>query len=143
MKFFFYIFTLLSGLIFFGCSNCDIAKNENNLKKLNINIHTVAKKKFNSKYKIIKNASETFAICLSESNRLKAAEINRLKYFIFDLKNSDIIYEDSLSNSNVGWENDSLVTVYRIPGMIKKNDDSGYQNRIYSYDVLLGKKLHK
>ena len=136
MKFYFIILLLLSGLFFFGCSNCDVTKNGNNLEKQTKSIRVVATEKFGRDYKIFNNKSATFAICLNEKNRLKAAEINRISYFIFDIKNSEIIFEDSLSNSNVGWENDNLVTVTRIPGMIKKNDESINRNKIYSFDVL-------
>ena len=111
------------------------------MEKQTKSIRVVATEKFGRDYKIFNNKSTTFAICLNEKNRLKAAEVNRISYFIFDIKNSEIIFEDSLSNSNVGWENDNLVTVTRIPGMIKKNDESINRNKIYSFDVLSRKKL--
>ena len=140
MKFYFYLFMILSGLNFFGCSNCDTTKKENNLETLSKNINTIAKQKFNSKYKILRNQAETYALVIKNIDNSKSPVINKQSFFIYDFSANEIIFEDDIVNGNVYWETDDLITVTRITGIIKKYSENKMGIKVYSFDVISRRK---
>lgn len=134
---------LITVLLITGCANCDNVQQENTklLKKLSLN--EIAKEKYGSKFSVVKNESETFAICSKTYESSQAALINKESFFVFDLLNNEIIFEDDISNSNVYWESDNLITVSRIPGMIKRESNEKNRFKIYSYNILEKRKIIK
>ena len=140
MKIYLYIFVFLTGLLYLGCSHCDVTKNEENLEKQNQNVNSVARDKFNSKLKIINNQSGNFALVIDNFKDSKSPVVNKQSFFIFDLTSKEVIFEDEVVNAKVFWESDNLVTVSRIPGMIKKDSENKEGHKIYSFDVLEKKK---
>jgi hypothetical protein len=140
MKFYLYLFAFLSGLLFLGCSHCDITKIEKKLIKQDQNINSVARDKFNSKFKTINNQSGNFALVIDNFKDSKSPVVNKQSFFIFDLTSNEVIFEDEVVNAKVFWESNNLVTVSRIPGMIKKDSETKEGHKIYSFDVLEKKK---
>jgi hypothetical protein len=130
-------------LLITGCANCDNVRQENTklLKKLSLN--EIAKEKFGSKFSVVKNESETYAICSKTYESYQASLVKKESFFIFDLLNNEIIFEDDIANSNVYWESDNLITVSRIPGMIKREGNEKNKLKIYSYNVLEKRKIIK
>jgi hypothetical protein len=139
MKFYSYFFTFLSVLFFFGCSQCDVTKNESILKKKVQNINSIAREKF-SKYNIVNNQTGNYALVIKNIENAKSPVINKQFFFVFEYDSNEIIFEDEVVDAKVFWETDNLVTVSRIPGMIKKDSETKGGNKVYSFDVLKKKK---
>lgn len=132
------IIAVIIALILSGCVNCKTELNENKDVVKN-SIKQIAGEKFGKDYTFQNNSSKTFTICLSNNNS-KSLAINKLKYFVYDFNKAELIFEDSLINCNIGWENDSIFSVTKIPGIVKKDSESNKNNVLYSFDVFQRKK---
>lgn len=140
MKFYFYILIILFGFFFWDCSNCDLTKKENKLVKKAQNIDFIAREKFNGKYNTINNHSGNYAIVIHKIKNPQTPVVNKQSFFIFDLISNEVIFEDEVVNSKIFWETNNIVTVSRIPGMIKKDSENKLGNKVYSFDVVSKKK---
>jgi hypothetical protein len=137
-----YILSTISLFILIGCANCDQSKLENRMESPNKSITKIAFEKFGKDHKVIKNKSETYAICLQTMKMSKPPVINSQNYFVYDFRESEIIFENKVVDGNVYWESDSLVSVSRIPGMLKKDSENIAGNKVYSFDVKTKKKIY-
>jgi hypothetical protein len=137
-----YFYFVLCLLLAIGCANCDQSKLENRMESPNKSIKEIALEKFGKEHKIIKNNSKTYAICLQTIRKAKPPIMNNPRFFVYDFEKSEIIFEDKIVNGNVNWESDSLVSVSRIPGMLKKDSENKTGHKVYSFDVKTKKKIY-
>ena len=104
----------------------------------------IASQKYDGKFEIFSNKSGSHGICVSKKTGVQSSPVmNQLSFFIFDNKANEIIFEDSLSNASVIWQNDNVVSVIRDVGIIKKNSESPSVQTVYSYNVIERKKSYK
>jgi hypothetical protein len=137
-----YLFILLIIIISIACANCNSSRQETTVKKTIKSISGIALEKFGKDHKVIKNQSETYAICLHTMKKSKPPVMNNQNYFVYDFKEKEIIFEDKIVNGNVFWESDSLVTASRIPGIVKRDSENITGHKIYSFNVFLKKKIY-
>ena len=128
----------------FQCSNSNNSKKESEITTDTLHLKNIAKEKFGSNYDISNNRSATHAIVTElYKGKIATPVVQKLNYFIFDYAENEIIFEDKLSNASVNWTNDSLITVSRPIGVIKKDSNSPTSSVLYTYNVKERKKSYK
>ena len=100
----------------------------------------LAKDKFGDNFSIQMNSDKTFVLCSNVPKSIKDNEPTAVSYFIYDLKNEKIVFEESIPDGNVSWLNEHQIKVTIIPGIVKRDDEGG-SNTEYIYDVIQMKKI--
>jgi hypothetical protein len=140
-----FIALLVLSTLLVNCSHCDVSednslKNDTNRKSL----AEIASEKFGGKYSLIPNSSNTYVICLkAQKGALSSPVVEEKSFFIFDKINSEVIFEDNLSNVSLKWSSSEVVSITRAAGMIKKNSDSPAEHTVYNYNVIERKKYFR
>ncbi|MGD8306929.1 MAG: hypothetical protein PVF17_09760 [Ignavibacteria bacterium] len=99
----------------------------------------LAKEKFNDNYSIQMNSDKSCVLCFTKS--LDGNELAPLKYFLYDLNNEKIIFEDAVGPGSVQWINDYQIQVSIIPGIVKGEENSEGNVPGYIYDIKKKKKI--
>ncbi len=135
--------TLLNGLLFLvflsvvGCSGSEKECKEVAEMK---DFKTIAFEKYGSDVRILPNFNESYMLCVSQEKKSAQVPFPPLKYFIFDTKNSEIVFEESLPNGSVSWDGEYTIEIKIIPGQMK---GFGENNTVYFYDVQKREKYNK
>lgn len=112
-------------------------------------LRDIAAQKLGDTYNLIFNSDSTLLIAYHNilTTKEKSKKENRagfplppLKFFIYNIKNSQVIFEDNLSNGEVSWLTRTQVKIQTIPGTVKVNDDK--KSTGYIYDVILQRKIN-
>jgi len=101
------------------------------------NYKTLATEKYGEGVDCTFNESKTHVLCLKrEKVKLSPAmPQNPLRFFVYDLHNEKIIYEDSIEDGSVRWISNSELQISIIPGII--SGDENPEDFTYIYDVKL------
>jgi len=65
-----------------------------------------------------------------------------VQFFVYDLKNEKVLFEDSLANGSVKWLNDYQIQVSTVPGIVTEDEEVDKKLMGYIYDVKLQRKLY-
>ena len=104
------------------------------------NYKNLALAKYGEGVEFIFNESETHVLCLKQ-NKVKlspALPQDPLRFFVYDLQNEKIVYEDSIEDGSVNWISNSELQISIIPGIV--SGDENPEDFTYIYDV---KELRK
>lgn len=130
----------------FKCSSSEESskiKDSNDTKTENIETVDeyvkLAKERFNDNYSIQMNSDKSYVLCFTKS--LDGKEQAPLKYFLYDLNNEKIIFEDAVGPGSVQWINDYQIQVSVIPGIIKGEENFEGNISGYIYDTKKKKKI--
>ena len=129
----------LFSLLFTYCTTCDSNAGNNSVEKSNL--YEILNEKLGKKPNVIKNSSESHALCIKTSNHKKSQSVNHVKFVVIDLSDNSIIFEDAFVNGSVSWQNDHVIVAKRIPGMIAKPPSDEKRNIRYKFDILKRKKI--
>ncbi len=120
----------------YSCQSCNIShKKGEKIEKDKMTIKEMIVEKIGKNYKLVKNSTQDHAICLAEEELKENNGINKVSFLIINLNNNIILFEDVIANAEVSWENNNLVRIKRIPGMISKNEIDDRRNILYRYDI--------
>ena len=102
-------------------------------------ITKIALEKYQDHFNFLQNKDTLYVICFRQDSETALNPTPPLRFFVFDVKNKKIIFEDNLPNGSVKWIDKYKIGVKTIPGIIRK--DEILPEYTYVYDVLLKKKL--
>lgn len=113
---------LFISLIISACSSseCEISKNSSN------SLENKAVEKFENNYKIELNSNKEYALCTSQQ-KSKIPGPNTVKYFIYNLNEEKISYENSIPNGKISWKSEHELMIEEIPGIIQKDGPNIYK----------------
>lgn len=87
-------------------------------------VEETAKEKFTTEYEIEMNNSRSHALVTkpvkANPNQLKPT----IYFFVFDIENGQIIYENEIPKATVSWLNDTEVLMQTEPGVYQPNMDA-------------------
>lgn len=127
MAFFFFLF---------GChtSKTDVQKSVDSQ-----DYKSIAIQKYGHNIEYILNSLKTHVICLKRNKPTPQIPQHQISFFIYDLEDKQIIFEESSIDAEVKWKNDHQVQVKITPGIV--SGDETPEDFTYIYDVRLGKKI--
>lgn len=101
------------------------------------NYKTLASKKYGEGVDCTFNESKTHVLCLKQEKVKLSPAIpqNPLRFFVYDLQNEKIVYEDSIEDGSVLWISNSELQIMIIPGIV--SGDENPEDFTYIYDVKL------
>jgi ABC-type enterochelin transport system substrate-binding protein len=102
-------------------------------------LESLAENKYEENYQLLYNDNNKFAICLTKSVGETQVPNSPVKFFVYDVRHSEIILEDFIQLGDVEWKSDSLIEVVKYPGTIKKNEENTGQG--YLYNVIQREKI--
>ncbi len=112
-----------------GCSSLhkSIAEQETALKAM-------AVQKYGAAFELLFNNSKDFAIVVKQKKSSSLDPNPPLAFFVYNMKESKIIFEDSPGKATVIWKNNNQVEVRLVLGTIStENEENNYG---YYFDVL-------
>jgi len=101
---------------------------------------TLALKKYHSQVVYKLNPDKTYVLCVKKQNPkpFVPKQFTQLRFFVYDLKTNKLIFEDSLENGHVQWENSNQIKVTITPEIVKDIEVKEYG---YRYNVITRKKI--
>jgi len=133
-------FLILLTILFLNycSSNQQMKDNEEKISK--IKLKEIADERFGNKHYIHYNKDSSYAIVKKQTKARKNEAFLSTTFFIYEIGNEEILYEEVIHRGDVKWFNNNLVEINSIPGIIK--GDESMNTKSY-YDVLSKKKLQK
>ena len=116
------ILFIISSCSFRDC-NCDDEKSPPQKQEY----MDIAESRYNSpEYKF--NETRSHVICFSQEKTKYTDRNTVLYFFIYDIENEKIIYEDAVPGGEIAWMNNTLAKITFIPGIVREDepDDHGY-----------------
>ena len=101
----------------------------------------VARRKYGERVEFVFNDSRSYVICIAGEDRFRSPfpkSSPRLTFFVYGLASEQIVFEESIDNASVSWEEDTLVKVSVTPGIVRMEEPTEYG---YLYDVVARQKL--
>ena len=103
----------------------------------------IAESKLGDNYKIIFNSDSTYLTAYQLNKNPNENIQPTLKFFVYDLFEEKILFEDNLPNGKVEWINDHQVKVSTTPGIVSGKEEKNKSLFGYTYDVNLKKKINQ
>ncbi len=100
----------------------------------------LATEKYGADVAFMPNASQSYVLCVQQSQPASGGRRAPLNFFIYDSENRKIVFEDSQVAGRVEWLSDDQIKVHVVPGVVR-GDQSGPSSNIYIYDLKTGRKL--
>jgi len=133
---------ILQLTIVFALASCAPAKTDSksvasvdNYRKL-----AVDKYKDNITYRV--NLTHSYVLCHKQSRPTSLNPFPPVQFFVYDLKQERVLFEDSLANGSLKWLNDFQIQVSTIPGIVTGDEEADKNLLGYIYDVKLQRKLY-
>jgi hypothetical protein len=103
----------------------------------------IAESKLGDNHKIIFNSDSTYLTAYKLNKNSDENILPALKFFVYDLSEEKILFEDNLPNGKVEWINDHQVKVSTTPGIVSGKEEKNKSLFGYTYDVNLKKKINQ
>jgi len=104
-----------------SCKSVETDKKENQLEALNTEKLTlIATEKYEKNFTLEYNSNKDFALCIHK-NKSNIPGPESINFFVYDLINNKITYEDNISKGSVSWQSEYEIKLEEIPGTIQKN----------------------
>lgn len=117
-----------------ACKTSGTAVNYQSNEKYRI----TAQSKLGDHAEFLFNQDSSFVLCMKTLNAEKNAQLNSIKFFVYDLKEQTVVFEDALPNASVIWKSNDQVEVTKISGAVSKD---GQKAKGYIFDVKSKKKI--
>ncbi len=104
-----------------SCKSVETDKKENQLEALNTEKLTlIATEKYEKNFTLEYNSNKDFALCIHK-NKSNIPGPESINFFVYDLINNKITYENNISKGSVSWQSEYEIKLEEIPGTIQKN----------------------
>ena len=100
----------------------------------------VAKYVDNITYRV--NLTHSYVLCYKQSRPTSSNPFPPVQFFVYDLWNERVLFEDSLAKGSIKWLNDYQIQVSTIPGIVTGDEEADKKLLGYIYDVKLQRKLY-
>ncbi|MCB0267048.1 MAG: hypothetical protein KDE52_05555 [Calditrichaeota bacterium] len=98
----------------------------------------IAADKYQNNVRYSLNDDSTYVICTSVT---KSVQLKITRFFIFDIANDKVLFEDSVINGSVAWLNATQVQIYSQPGIVKGDESETAAPGSYIFDVVQQKRI--
>lgn len=124
--------------ILFGCvqTNKLSQKETYNPKKT---YQQIAQEKFGEKVECKLNPDMSYALCKKVIPEPKLNPNQLIEFFVYDIKQEEIIFEDKMANAKISWHNNTQLLIIRQKGYITNPTDTGKWS--YVFDLKSKKKI--
>lgn len=100
---------------------------------------SLAKEKFDDKFSFQLNSEKSYILCFTKPH-LTDNQLST-QYFLYDLNNEKIIFEEDIGQGSVKWISEHHIQVIPIPGIVKGDEKTEGSASGYIYDIKQKKKL--
>jgi len=74
-------------------------------------------------------------LCVKRSKPTQLNPQQQIEFFVYDVGAQDVLFEDSIPNGSVSWNDDSSIVVTVIPGTVGDDDKTPARRSGYIYDI--------
>ena len=134
--------SILQLTIGFTLACCALAKKDSNSGESAENYEKLAVDKYKDNITYQINLTHLYVLCHKQPRSTSRNPFPPVQFFVYDLKNERVLFEDSLANGSVKWLNDYQIQVSTIPGIVTGDEEADKKLMGYIYDVKLQRKLH-
>jgi hypothetical protein len=96
---------------------------------------TIAVQKFGQGVEFVQNASGSAMLCVKRSKPTQLNPQQQIQFFVYDMKAKDVLFEDSIPNGSVGWNDEFSIIVSIVPGIVRDDDKTPPLHPGYIYDL--------
>jgi hypothetical protein len=131
------IFSLLiSVVLLIGC-----AGSENTMDIKNDVLKKISLEKYGPESQISYNSDRSYSLVVKQGKSTPKDPNPFLRFFVYGMKNGEIIFEENLPAGKVNWKNNYQIEVSLTPEVISAKEN----NKLYGYiyDVRLGIKTDR
>ncbi len=115
----------------FSCATRELKKEE----AQNEGYRSLAVQKFGQGADFIQNVSGSAVLCVKKTKPTQLNPQLQIAFFIYDLKANKILFEDSIPNGSVSWNDGSSIIVSLVPGTVREDDKTRPSRPGYIYDL--------
>ena len=134
--------SILQLTIGFTLAYCALAKKDSNSADSVDNYKELAVDKYTDNITYRRNLTHIYVLCYKQSRPTIQDPFPPLQFFVYDLKNEKVLFEDSLAKGSIKWLNDYQIQVSTIPGIVTGDEEADKKLMGYIYDVKLQRKLN-
>ncbi len=131
MRFFNYIAAVLALAALLSCSTRDVKKTE----LQDGGYQSIAVQEFGQGVEFIQNASGSAVLCVKRSKPTQLNPQQQVAFLVYDLKTKNVLFEDSIPNGSVRWNDEFSIVVTIVPGTVRDDDKTPAQRPGYIYDL--------
>ena len=95
------------------------------LKKLSI-------EKYGTTFQLMYNTEKSYSAVVKQEKVTSQNPNPGLQFFIFDMEEEKIVFEDNIAMGKINWENNDKIEVIVTPGMISTEDNNKIHGYIYN-----------
>ena len=97
---------------------CALAKKDSNSADSVDNYKKLAVDKYTDNITYQINLTHLYVLCHKQSRPTSQNPFPPLQFFVYDLKNEKVLFEDSLAKASIKWLNDYQIQVSTILGIV-------------------------
>jgi hypothetical protein len=127
---------LLSFIFLFFLTTCSAPTK--NFPEQEEKLKTIVQQKYQSDSEMFYNDDKSFALVVKQEKQSTKNPHPFLQFFIYELGENKIIFENSNERGTVRWKNNNQVEVIIVPGIIREGEDNFYG---YIYDARTKSKI--
>ena len=135
---FFLIFIFLITIFIPSCSNYNNGYKADNQKASYLK---KAEEKYSDNISYMFSSDSAFVICYKTEMQTTKNSIPQSKFFIYDLNNDKIVFEDKGRSDKIEWIDNTKLRVLKRPGIISVDPKKNLKLLGYIYDLKNNKKL--
>lgn len=107
------------------------------------NFKTVAFERYGNDTTFQFSTEETYVLCEKQisNNNLNPNIIS--EFFVINLKNSKIVYDDKISGAKIKWISDKELLIIKQMGIITSLEDEGKHTYIFNVETHLKTEYHE
>jgi len=99
----------------------------------------IAQQKLGDKVECELNSNMNYALCKKVIPEPKLNPNQLIEFFVYDIQNEEIIFEDKIPNAKIAWYNNTQLLITKQKGYITDHTDTGKWT--YIFDLLSKKKI--
>ncbi|MCH7827272.1 MAG: hypothetical protein IIC75_04755 [Bacteroidetes bacterium] len=132
------IFIFLITIFIPSCSNYNNGYKADNQKASYLK---KAEEKYSDNISYMFSSDSAFVICYKTEMQTTENSIPQSKFFIYDLNNDKIVFEDKGRSDKIEWIDNTKLRVLKRPGIISVDPKKNLKLLGYIYDLKNNKKL--
>lgn len=133
---------ILQLTIVFALASCAPAKTDSNSVASVAKYKKLAVDKYEDNITYRVNLTHSYVLCYQQSRPTSLNPFPPVQFFVYDIKNERVLFEDSLANGSIKWLNNYQIQVSMIPGIVTGDEVADQKLPGYIYDVKLQRKLY-
>ncbi len=101
----------------------------------------LAVKKYQDHISYIFNSGKSAVVCAKQIESTRLNPFPRLDFFVYDIANQELLFEDSVQSGKVVWSGENKIKVTLVPEVMVGNEPEKDTRTGYEYDVRMRKRI--